>query len=152
LSCNCFGSTWTCSWRSRCPNDDTLATPSTPISRGLIVHRASWEISISDSFDDDSPIIIVRLVDDTGWSICGGFDTFGRACACARRSWTACRARKRLVPGSKISVIDDSPGTDSERMSFTHATPLRRSASRGTVIICSTSLAESPSASVCTSM
>ena len=36
---------------------------------------------------------MVRLVDDTGCSICGGFDTWGRAKAWARRSCTACRAR-----------------------------------------------------------
>ena len=122
------------------------------MSRGLIVQRASWEISIGDSVAEESPISIVRPVDDTGCSIWGGFDTWGMANAWARRSCTACRARKRSVPGSKVSRIDDRPGTDAERMSSTQATPLSRSASSGTVISCSTSADERPRASVCTSM
>ena len=63
------------------------------MSRGLMVQRASWEMSISDSVLDERPIIMVRLVDDTGWSICGGFDTPGSANAWDMRSWTAWRAR-----------------------------------------------------------
>src|SRR3712207_8713326 len=55
------------------------------------------------------------------------------------------------VPGSKTMTIDESPGSDFDRMTSTPSTPLSRSASSGTVISCSTSTAESPSASVCTS-
>ncbi len=55
------------------------------------------------------------------------------------------------VPGSKTIVIDDRLGTDSERMTSTPWTPLSRSASRGTVMSCSTSWADRPSASVWTS-
>ena len=94
---------------------------------------------------------MTRLVDDSGWSICGGLDTLGRACAWMRRSCTTWRARSRSVPGSKIISIRDSPGTDSERIASSQATPLSRSCSRGTVMSCSTSAADSPSASVWTS-
>ena len=44
--------------------------------------------------------------------------------------------------------MDDRPGTDSERMLSSQATPLSRSASVGEVISCSTSWADKPSASV----
>jgi len=54
-----------------------------------------------------------------------------------------------LIPNDqRILVIEDNPRTDSERMSSTHATPLSRSASSGTVTSCSTSAADSPNASV----
>src|SRR4051794_17376717 len=74
-SFRCWGSTCTWSWRSRPPQTDTLATPGTPRRRGLTVHRASTPMSISDSLSDERPIIIVRLVDDVGDSMTGGFDT-----------------------------------------------------------------------------
>src|SRR5687768_6412816 len=44
--------------------------------------------------------------------------------------------------------MEDRPGTDSERITSTPWTPFSRSASSGTVISCSTSSAERPSASV----
>ena len=34
----------------------------------------------------DSPIIITRLAEDSGWSITGGFETLGRAWAWVSRS------------------------------------------------------------------
>jgi hypothetical protein len=142
------GSACTWSWRSRWPQMATFATPDTPISRGRTVQRASTESSIKDSSLDDSPTIMTRLVDDSGWSIWGGLDTRGRACAWVRRSCTTCRARSRSVPGSKISSTRDSPGRDSDRVVSSQATPLSRSCSRGTVMSCSTSAADSPSASV----
>jgi hypothetical protein len=70
----------------------TFATPGTPIRRGRIVQRARTDSSIGESFSDDSPIIMTRLVDDSGWSICGGLDTCGRAWAWMRRSCTTSRA------------------------------------------------------------
>jgi hypothetical protein len=142
------GSACTWSWRSRWPQMATLATPGTPINRGRIVQRASTDSSIGDSSLDDSPTIMTRLVDDRGWSICGGLDTWGRACAWVRRSCTTWRACSRSVPGSKISSIRDSPGIDSERIVSSQATPLSRSCSSGTVMSCSTSAVDSPSASV----
>ena len=42
---------------------------------------------------EESPIIITRLDDDSGCSIVGGLETFGRACAWVSRSWTSWRAR-----------------------------------------------------------
>ena len=51
-------------------------------------------------------------------------DVAAAALRLVRRSCTTCRARRRSVPGSKISAIDDSPGTDSERISSRNATPL----------------------------
>ncbi len=44
--------------------------------------------------------------------------------------------------------MDDRPGSDFERITSTPSTPFRRSASAGIVMSCSTSSAESPSASV----
>ena len=44
--------------------------------------------------------------------------------------------------------MDDKPGSDFERITSTPSTPFRRSASAGIVMSCSTSSAESPSASV----
>ena len=55
------------------------------------------------------------------------------------------------VPSSKTMTTELSPGTESERIVAMPWTPLRRSASRGAVISCSTPSADSPSASVCTS-
>jgi hypothetical protein len=63
------------------------------MSRGRNVQRAITDCSIGETVSEDSPIIITRLEDDSGWSSVGGFDTRGSACACARRSWTSCRAR-----------------------------------------------------------
>src|SRR5215217_2457812 len=55
------------------------------------------------------------------------------------------------VPGLNTITISESPETDSERITSTPSMPFSKSASSGTVIICSTSLAESPNASVWTS-
>jgi hypothetical protein len=60
---------------------ETFATPSSPSRRGTIVHLASTDISIGDMVFDVTPIIRTRLIDDNGWSILGGFETFGSACA-----------------------------------------------------------------------
>jgi hypothetical protein len=125
-----------------------LDTPGTPISRGRIVQRASTDCSISDSRSDDIPNAMARLDEETGSSITGGFDTLGSACDWVIFSATSWRARYRSVPGSKIITIDESPGIESERISSRNATPLSRSASCGTVISCSTSAADRPSASV----
>ena len=147
-SFRCCGSTWTWSWRSRWPQMATLATPGTPRRRGLIVQRARTPMSMRESWSDDSPIISTRLVDDVGGSMTGGLDTLGMAAGWFRRSWTIWRALRRFVPGSKIRWIDESPGIDSEWIVCSQATPLRRSASSGTVMSCSISAAESPRASV----
>ncbi len=106
------GSTWTCNCRARSPQMETLATPGTPSRRGTIVQRASTDIWIGDSVFELTPTINTRLVDDSGWRICGGFETFGNACACVMRSATTCRAVNRSVPLSKIRKIRDRPGTD----------------------------------------
>ena len=65
----------------------------------MMVQRASTDIWIGDSVFDVTPTISTRFVDDSGCSICGGFDTFGSACACVMRSATTCRAVNRSVPG-----------------------------------------------------
>ena len=93
LAASFCGSTWTCSWRSRCPQIATLATPGTARRRGRIVQRASTPIWIGVSFFDESEIIDVRADDDAGCSICGGFETFGKPVAWLRRSCTTWRAR-----------------------------------------------------------
>ena len=104
------GSTWTWSWRSRWPQIATLATPGTLSSRGRIVQRASTDMSMSETSFDDRPTIMTRLDDESGWSIAGDFDTFGRACAWVSRSATIWRARSTSVPGSKYRTIDERPG------------------------------------------
>jgi len=119
-----------------------------PISFGRIFHRASTDMSISESSDDFKPIMATRLVDDSGWIITGGVPTLGSATACDSRSCVICRALRMSVPGSKTRSMDDSPVTDSELMCFSHGMPLSRSCSSGTVISCSTSAADSPRASV----
>ena len=118
---------------------DTLATPGRPIKRGTIVQRASTDISIRDSSSEVSPISRTRFADETGLIMTGGFDTFGSANTSVRFSCTTCRARMMSVPFSKTSTIEDSPGIDCERISSTHGVPLSMSASRGVVIIASTS-------------
>ena len=67
-------------------------------------------------------------------------------------------ALRHHLPGSievRAGLEDEEdprqPGSDSERMSSRNATPASRSCSIGTVISCSTSAADSPSASVWTS-
>ena len=117
-----------------------------------MVHRASTDWSMSDIWSDDIPSTIARFADETGSSMTGDLDTFGSAAVCVSRSDTSWRARNRSVPGSKVITIDERPGTESERISWRNATPLNRSCSSGTVMSCSTSSAERPSASVCTSI
>ena len=151
LAFNLAGSTCTCSCRSRWPQIDTFATPGMPSSRGRICHRASTDISIGETVDDDRPIIETRLTDERGSTITGGVPTPGRACAWVIRSCTTCRAWYTSVPGSNTSWIEDSPGIDREVIRCTHGTPFSRSCSIGTVISCSTSAADRPSASACTS-
>ena len=131
LSRSCVGvtSTWSCC--SRWPQMETLATPGMPISRGLIFHRARTDISIPESSLELIRTIRTRLVDDSGCMISGGAETFGSAWAWVMRSATSWRARRRSVPGSNTSSIEDRPGTDLDRISSSHATPLRRSASIG---------------------
>ena len=146
-----IGSARTCSCRSRWPKIATLATPGTAISRGWIVQRARTDISIGVRSVELSPTIMNRFSDERGWSITGALATLGRACDCVSRSATTCRALKMSVPGSKIITIDERPASDCERISSRNATPWSRSASSGTVTSSSTSSADRPSASVCTS-
>ena len=75
------------------PQTATLATPSTPIRRGRSVQRASTELWIGVRLSEERPIIITRLDEDSGCSIVGGLETFGKAAppSCVRRSWTSWR-------------------------------------------------------------
>jgi hypothetical protein len=66
---------------SRNPKIETFATPSTPIRPGRIVQRASTDCWIGLRWFDESPMIITRLSEETGWSIWGGAETLGFACA-----------------------------------------------------------------------
>jgi len=108
-------------------------------------------MSIGETSVELRPIIATRLTDDCGWIITGGVPTPGRAWAWVIRSCTTCRAWYRSVPSSKTSSMEDSPGIDFEVIRSTQGTPLSRSCSRGTVISCSTSTADSPRASAWTS-
>src|ERR1700756_4127939 len=57
----------------------TFATPGTPISRGLIFHRASTDMSMGDTDEDDSLIMAIRPSAAVGWIMIGGGATFGGA-------------------------------------------------------------------------
>src|ERR1044071_7918779 len=100
---------------------------------------------------DEMPIFMTRLVDDSGWIMTGGPAQFGHcADVAAIRSATHCRAWRRSAPGLKISSIDDSCGTDFDRMTSRPGTPLSASSS-GTVTSDSTSEGDRPCDGVCTS-
>ena len=83
--------TWIC-W-SRLPHTEMFATPGTPIRRGRTVQRASTDFWIGVRFAEDRPIIITRLDVDSGCSIVGGLETFGKAAppSWVRRSCTGWR-------------------------------------------------------------
>ena len=97
------------------------------------------------------PTSIVSLVVETGCTIVGGLDTFGKMNAEFSRSCTSWRAWYRSVPGAKCSSMSDSPGIESEVMSVVPRMPDKRFFSSGTVTSSSTSGADRPSASICTS-
>ncbi len=61
---------------------------------------------------------MTRLVADTGGSMTGGAAQVGRlVCTVASRSCTRWRASHSSVPCLKMSSIEESWGTDLERMS-----------------------------------
>ena len=116
-----------------------------------MVHFASVVISICESVSDVMPIFITRLSDDSGDSITGGCATAGSVGAARdSRSCTICRAVMTSLAGSRIRTTDDRPRTDFDRIVRSPGTPLS-AASSGTVTSASTSLVDSPGASVCTS-
>ena len=91
---------------------------------------------------------MIRLVADSAGIMNGGAAQVGRvAVIWLRRSCTSCRARSSSVPRSKISRIEESWATDFDRRSVRPSMPPSWS-SIGTVISCSTSLEELPSATV----
>src|SRR5437660_12299278 len=98
------------------PQTATFATPGTDNRAGRMFHRASTDIWIGDTDFEESPTIITRLVADRGGRMVGGCATLGNAYTRLRRSLTNCRARMMSVPGWKMRVIDETPGTDVERM------------------------------------
>ena len=58
-------------------------------------------------------------MEDSGWSITGGLAHVGSVgLADATRSATNWRARIKSVPGLKIIVIDESCGTDFDRITY----------------------------------
>ena len=87
---------------------------------------------------------MTRLVDDSGWIMTGGAAHVGSVgVTMAMRSGTSCRASRRSVPGLKIITIDESCGTDFERIMSRSGTPCS-ACSSGTVTSSSTSDAVSP--------
>src|SRR5215208_8536764 len=114
-----------------------------------MVQRASTDSSTNDKSLEESPTIMKRLADDKGWIMTGFFDTDGKPTADrARRSPTSCLARLMSVPGSKYRKMEDNPGNDFDSILSSQGTPASIFCSRETVTISSTSLAESPRASV----
>src|SRR3954453_19522737 len=129
----------------------TDATPGTRRSRCRIFQYALFDICIRFSSCEDSPIFMIRLVDESGGIIQGGLDHVGRVgVTWAIRSCTSWRARSSSVPFLKISRMEDSWDTDFERISSRPGRPPSDS-SIGIVTSSSTSLDEFPSAIVCTS-
>src|SRR5215831_1671184 len=124
------------------PQMATFATPGTDSSAGRMFQRASTDISIADTCFEDIPTIMARLVADSGGKMTGGCATLGNAYARLSRSLTNCRARMISVPGWKMRVIEDNPGTDVESMVCSHGVPFNNS-SRLRVTNSSTSGAES---------
>ena len=100
------GSTSTCSCRSRNPQIETLATPSTPRSRGAMFHRASTETSSGVKRSDDS-------------------------CTASHGSWTnttAASAAARTLPEARRPLRPPSPAPPGERRGA--ACRVRRSSRR----------------------
>jgi hypothetical protein len=77
---------------------ETFATPWTPRSFGRMVHRARTDISIGDTVADESRIIMIRLVDESGWSMWRRRRDVRQPGCLRQRSCTTCRARRRSVP------------------------------------------------------
>ena len=91
---------------------------------------------------------MARLVADKGGSISGTVAVVGKVgITTARRSSTNCRASKRSAPDSKISRIEDSPGTVLERIISTPGVAFSASSS-GMVSSASVSTVDRPGASV----
>src|SRR5437764_1933541 len=111
------------------PQTATFATPGTDNRAGRMFHRASTDISIAATDLEESPTIITRLVADMGGRMTGACDTLGKAYARLRRSLTNCRARMTSVPGWKMRVIVESPGTDVERMVCSQGVPVTTASS-----------------------
>src|SRR4029079_16622245 len=95
----------------------TDATPGTRSRRGLLFQYAVFDSCIRLSSFDDTPIFMIRLVDDSGGIIQGGLDHVGRVgVTCASRSWTSCLARISSVPFLNTRRIEDSCDTDFDRI------------------------------------
>ena len=133
------------------PQTATLATPGTLMSLGRMVQRERTDRSMSDLSLADRPSIMTRLADEVGWSMTGAFEALVSSAPWVRRSCTTCRARIGSVPSSKVITTEDRPGIDVDCIRSTQAMPLSRLDSSGTVTRSSTSCADSPSASDCTS-
>ena len=126
----------------------TFATPGTFSKRCRIVQYVIIDKSITECFLEEIPIFIQRLVADKGGNITGGKALMGKnGVAMDTRSCTNCRAVIRSVPGSKIILISERPGTDLDRITSNPATPFSDS-SNGIVTSCSTSSGDSPRAGV----
>ena len=147
-ACILVGSAWTVMSWSRSFQMATLATPGTRSSRARIVQYAVIDISMSEWFFDVMPICMARPVAETGASMTGGAAQVGRlGDTVAMRSCTSWRARIRSVPGLNSSSIEDSCGTDLDRMSSRPWMPFSP-ASSGTVTSCSTSEVDRPTQAV----
>src|SRR5512132_1974207 len=138
------GSTWTCSC-SRCsPQIATLATPGTRRSRALIFQYAIVDSGTTPTVFDDTPIFMTRLVVEVGGIMNGGAAQVGRdGVTASTRSWTSCRAWSTSVSSLKSSSMDESCGTDFERMTSSPSTPFS-DCSSGMLTSDSTSAADSP--------
>ena len=146
-----LGFTSTCICFRRSPQIATFATPGTPSSRARIFQYVVIDRSMSDMSFDDRPIFMIRLVAETGGIITGGAAQVGSVGATVLRcSWTSWRAVRKSAPRLNRSVMCESCGTDSERMTSTPGTPFMASSS-GTVTSSSTSEADRPRHAVCSS-
>src|SRR4029079_311524 len=105
-------------------------------------------MSVTDIVGEDMPIFMARLVAESGCIMKGGAAHVGSGGVTAvMLSWTSWRARRRSVPGLKISSMDDSWSTDFDRRTSRPSTPAS-ACSSGVVTNASTSAADRPSGAV----
>src|SRR5262245_42023423 len=132
------------------PYTTTPATPGVPSKRGRIVQSANVRRSIAETVVEVRPITTNVPVDEVMGVTRGGPTPWGRVLATVvRRSFTSIRSVRMSLPSAKMAVTTEMPGADEDR-SVARKLVLLSAYSTGTVTRASTSSADSPGASVCT--
>ncbi len=105
-------------------------------------------MSTSEVSVEDSPIMAIRLVEASGSIIIGALPTLGSACAWVIRSGDHLAGGVHVGAGLEEQVDDRQAGHGGGVDRSSQGTPLSRSCSMPSVMKCSTSAADRPSASV----